>query len=49
MFFKITIPKPGTYEAVLTLQSPEFYDRTDHRYRAEITVLPPARPPERPQ
>jgi hypothetical protein len=48
MFFKITIPEPGSYEAVLTLQSPEFYDRTDHRYRAEITVLPPAQPPERP-
>jgi hypothetical protein len=29
MFFKVTIPKPGIYEAVLTLQSPEFYSRGD--------------------
>jgi hypothetical protein len=48
-FFKVTITKPGTYEAVVTLQSPEFHDRREHRYRDEIMVLPPAQPPEGPQ
>lgn len=30
MFFKVTIPEPGEYEVVLTLQSPDFRDKGDH-------------------
>jgi hypothetical protein len=31
-FFKVTIPEPGEYTVVLTLQSPDLYDKEDHRY-----------------
>jgi hypothetical protein len=41
MFFKLTITKPGAYTALLTLRSPEFHHRGDHRYEDVITVLPP--------
>jgi hypothetical protein len=33
MYFKVTIPGPGNYEVVLTLQSPDFHDKGDHYYR----------------
>lgn len=33
MFFKVTIPAPGEYEVVLTVQSPDLYDKGDHYYR----------------
>jgi hypothetical protein len=41
MFFKVTLPKPGDYEAMLVLQSPDFYDKGDHFYRATIMAREP--------
>ena len=38
MFFKVTIPEPGEYEVVLTLQSPDFRDKGDHFYRGTLTA-----------
>lgn len=38
MYFRVTIPGPGSYEAVLRLRSPEFYGKEDHWYRATITA-----------
>jgi hypothetical protein len=36
MFFKVTIPDPGEYEVVLSLQSPDFHDKGDHVHRATL-------------
>ena len=36
LFFKITIPQPGEYGVVLTLQSPDFHNKRDHFYRGTL-------------
>ncbi len=37
-FFRVTIPEPGRYEVVVSLQSPEFHDRGDHFYREALVA-----------
>jgi hypothetical protein len=38
MFFKVTIPEPGEYDVVLTVQSPDLYDKGDHFYRDTLVA-----------
>lgn len=44
MFFKVTIPRPGEYEVVLKLQSPDFYDKGDQIYRDKLIARPLSEP-----
>lgn len=40
-YFRITIPRPGGYLAVLVIDSPDFYGQRDVRYEAEVRAVKP--------
>lgn len=47
LFFRVTIPAPGDYRAVLRLRSPEFYGRQDHVSFGMLHALRSTRPHDR--